>query len=133
VQVNGYGAGGLMLKKLFSLLLIFSFTAIAVAPAYGKESDDQDKAARKTKQKISQLGLNAPVIVKIADGRELNGEIAEIDDDKFVLLTGKNYDRIVIKYREVKQVKYIGSTGGANLLPGFLIAGAAILLIKLLR
>lgn len=122
-----------MFKKLLSLLLILSFTAIAIAPAYGKENNNQDKAARKTKQKISKLGLNAPVIVKVEDGRELNGEIAEIDDDSFVLLVGKNYDRIVITYREVKQVKYIGSTGGANLLPGFLIAGAAILLIKLLR
>lgn len=122
-----------MLKRLFSLLLILSFTAIAVASAYGKDNDDPDKAARKTKQKISKLGLHAPVIVKVADGRELNGEIAKIDDDSFVLLTGRNYDRIVMTYREVKQVKYIGSTGGANLLPGFLIAGAAILLIKLLR
>lgn len=122
-----------MLKKLFSLLLILSFTAIAVAPAYGKENQDQDKTARKTKQKIGKLGLNAPVIVKVEDSRELKGYIAEIDDDGFVLLTSKNADRMVISYREVKQVKYIGSTGGANLLPGFLIAGAAILLIRLLR
>jgi len=122
-----------MLKKLFSLLLILSFTAIAVAPAYGKENQDQDKTARKTKQKIGKLGLNAPVIVKVEDSRELKGYIAEIDDDGFVLLTSKNADRMVISYRGVKQVKYIGSTGGANLLPGFLIAGVAILLIRLLR
>jgi hypothetical protein len=122
-----------MFKKLYSLLLILSFTAIAVAPAAGKEGDDQDKAARKAKQQISKLGLHAPVIVKVADGGELNGRIGEIDGDSFVLLTGKSYDRIVITYREVKRVKYIGSTGGANLLPGFLIAGAAIFLIKLLR
>ena len=122
-----------MLKKLLSFLLCLSFTAIAVAPTYGKESNDQDKEARKTKQKISKLGLNAPVIVKVEDSRELKGYIAEIDDDGFVLLTSKNGDRMVISYREVKQVKYIGSTGGANLLPGFLIAGAAILLIRLLR
>lgn len=122
-----------MLKRLLSFLLCLSFAVIAIAPAYGNESNDQDKAARKTKQKISKLGLNAPVIVKVEDSRELKGYIAEIDDDDFVLLTSKNGDRMVISYREVKQVKYIGSTGGANLLPGFLIAGAAILLIRLLR
>ena len=122
-----------MLKRLLSLLLCLSFTTIAVVPTYGKEINDQDKEARKTKQKISKLGLNAPVIVKVEDSRELKGYIAEIDDDGFVLLTSKNSNRMVISYREVKQVKYIGSTGGANLLPGFLIAGAAMLLIRFLR
>src|SRR5262249_26301497 len=107
----GYCAEGIMLKKVLSFLLIVSFCPIAVAPAYGKESNDQDKAARKTKQKIGKLGLNAPVIVKVEDGRELKGYIAEIDDEGFVLLTSKNGDRMVISYREVKQVKYIGSTG----------------------
>jgi hypothetical protein len=123
---------GFMLKKLLSLMLILlSSGALAVESVYGKNHKSQEPA--KIKKEISKLGVDAPVIVKLNDGRKLSGRIGEIDDDSFVVRVGGKGDSTVITYSEVKQVKYDGSSGGANLLPGFLIAGAVILLIKLIH
>ena len=130
-----------MLKKLLLFMLILlSSGAIAVAPAYGEGNEDQKPAASKAKQKISKLGVGTSVIVKLDDGRKLSGRIGEIGEDSFALhapvkgdKTARLTNRIVVTYSEVKQIKYDGPTGGANLGPAFLIAGALFLLIKLLR
>ena len=123
-----------MLKRVSSLtLILLAMGTVAVGHAYGKENKNQEHAASKIKQKLDKFGLSAPVIVKATDGREWNGSLVEIADDRFVLLSGAQRDRIVIPYSEVKQVKYNGSTGGANLGPAFLVAGAVVLLIHLLR
>jgi hypothetical protein len=130
-----------MLKKLSSLMLILlSIGPIAVTSAYGKANKDQKPSASKAKQKISKLGLDSSVIVKLDDGRKLSGRIGEIGEDSFVLRaavkgdrTARLADRILITYSEVKEVKYDGPSGGANLGPGLLIAGAVILLINLIR
>jgi hypothetical protein len=123
-----------MLKKVLSLtLILLVIGTVAVGRAYGQENKHQERAASKIKQKLNKFGLSAPVIVKATDGREWNGRLVEIADDRFVLLSGTPGDRIVIAYSEIKQVKYNGSTGGANLGPAFLVAGAVILLISLLR
>ena len=130
-----------MLKKLSSLMLILlSIGQIAAAPAYGKGQRNQDLSTSKVKQRISKLGVDTSVIVKLEDGRKLAGRIGEIGDDSFVLLAPVKGDRtarltnpIVIPYSEIKQAKYDGPSGGANLLPGFLVAGAVILLVKLIR
>ena len=127
-----------MLKKLSSLILIFlSIGPIAFTDAYAA-SKHQEQA--KAKQKISKLGVDTTVFVKLDDGRKLSGRIGEIGEDSFVLLapvkgdrTARQTDRIVITYSEVKQVKYDGPGGGANLGPGFLIAGAVNFLIALIR
>jgi hypothetical protein len=130
-----------MLKKLLSLMLILlSSGALAIDSVYGKNPQGQDQSVAKIKREISKLGVEAAVIVKLYDGRKLSGRIGEIGEDSFVLRapvkgdrTATLTNRIVITYSEVKQVKYAGSSGGANLLPGFLIAGAVILLIKLIH
>lgn len=130
-----------MLKKLSSLMLVLlSIGQIVAAPAYGKGKRDQDRSTSKVKQKITKLGVDTSVIVKLEDGRKLAGRIGEIGEDSFVLRAPVKGDRtarltnpIVITYSEIKQVKDAGSSGGANLLPGFLIAGAVILLVKLIR
>ncbi|HJQ23344.1 MAG TPA: hypothetical protein VKA60_05470 [Blastocatellia bacterium] len=122
-----------MLKNLSSLTLsMLLIGAIAVGQAYGKANKDQERAA-KTKQKISKLGVSAPVIVKMTDGRKLNGNVLEINDASFVLLSGAQRDRIDISYSEVKQVKYNGSTGGAHHGRDFLVAVALILFFSQLH
>jgi hypothetical protein len=120
-------------KLLSSMLILLTSGALTVAPVFGKSNESHEQAAAKIKRKISKLGVDAPLIVILADARKLNGRIGEIDGDNFVLRVGANGDEQVISYSEVQQVTYIGSTGGANLGPAFVIFGAVILLIKLLR
>jgi len=128
-----------MLKKVLSLMLVvLSSGALALGPVYGNSPQSEDHGAAKMKRNISKLGVHAPVILKLIDGRKLSGNIAEIDGDTFVLLEPAPGDarltnRKVIAYAEVQQVKYNGSTGGANLGPAFLIAGVVILLAKVMH
>ena len=123
-----------MPHKLLSLMLILlascEFTA---TPVFGKSGETHEKAAAKIKQKITRLGVDAPVIVKLDDDRKLNGRIGEINDDSFVIRVGASGDEQVINYSEVRQVTYAGSTGGANLGPAFLVFIAVVVVTKLLR
>ena len=129
-----------MLKKILSLMLILlSSGALVVDSVYGKKPGGQDQSVAKIKREISKLGVDAPVTVKLIDGRKLNGRIGEIGEDSVVLRipvkgdrTARQTNLLVITYAEVKQVSYAGSSGGANLGPAFLIVGV-ILLIKLIH
>ncbi len=129
-----------MLEKLLSLMLILLLSgAVAIDSVCGQSPTGQDQAVAKIKREIGKLGVGAPVLVKLSDGRRQVGTIRDIDDDSFVLLVGVKGDRtakltnrMVIKYSEVKQVRSAGSSGGANLGPAFAIFGV-ILLIKLIH
>jgi hypothetical protein len=127
-------------KRFLSLMLILlSSSALALDSVYGKDRGVQDQSVTKIKREISKLGVDAAVIVKLRDGSKLSGRIGEIGEDSVVLRvpvkgdrTATLTNRIVISYSEVKEVRYAGSSGGANLGPAFLIVGA-ILLIKLIH
>lgn len=122
------------MRKLLSLMLILIASgALTGAPVFGKSSETHEKAAAKIKHKITRLGVDAPVMVKLADATKLNGRIGEINENSFLIRLGANGDEQVIKYSDVQQVNYVGSTGGANLGPAFLVFGAVILLIKLIH
>ena len=123
-----------MLHKLLSLMLILLTSGgLTVAPVFGKSNDSHDKAAAKIKQKITRLGVDAPLMVKLDNDRKLNGRIGEISDDSFVIRVGASGDEQVINYSEVRQVTYAGSTGGANLGPAFLVFIAVVVVTRLLR
>lgn len=122
------------MRKLLSLMLILIASGeFTVAPVFGKSRETHEKAAAKIKHKVTRLGEDAPVMVKLGDARKLTGRIGEINDDSFVIRVGANGDEQVINYSDIQQVTYLGSTGGANLGPAFLVFGAVILLIKLIR
>ena len=123
-----------MLKKfLSSILILLTGGGFALPPVFSKNNDNQEQSVIRFKRKISKLGVGAAVTVKLNNGTKLSGRIVEIQDDSFVLLAGVNGDRVTISYSQLKQVNYDGADGGANLLPGFLIAGGVILLIKLIQ
>jgi hypothetical protein len=115
------------------MLILLISGALTVAPVFGKSNDSHDKAAAKIKQKITRLGVDAPLIVKLADARKLDGRIVEINDESFVIRAGASGDEQVINYSEVQHVNYVGSTGGANLGPAFLVFIAVVVVTKLLR
>ena len=120
-------------KLLSSMLILLASGPLTITPVFGQSRESHEKAAAKIREKIAKLGVKAPVNVKLRDATNLNGQIEELDDDSFVLRVGANGDEQVISYSDVQQVSYVGSTGGANLGPAFVVFGAVILLIKLLR
>jgi hypothetical protein len=115
------------------MMILLMSGALKASPVLGKSNESRDKAAAKIKQKITRLGVDAPLVVKLADARKLNGQIAEINDESFVIRAGASGDEQVINYSEVRQVNYVGSTGGANLGPAFLVFIAVVVVTKLLR
>ena len=122
------------MRKLLSLtLIVLTSGALTVAPVFGRSNNSQAKAAAKIKQKINRLGVDAPLTVKLDNDRKLTGRIGEINDDSFVIRVGPNGDEQVINYSDVQQVAYLGSTGGANLGPAFLVFIAVVLVAKFLR
>jgi len=123
-----------MLPRLLSTMLILLVSgAPQVSPIVGKSNGSLDKAAVKFKQKITRLGVDAPLIVKLDNDRKLTGRIGEINDDSFVLRVGASGDEQVINYSEVRQVSFAGSTGGANLGPALLVFIAVVVVAKFLR
>ena len=122
------------MRKLLSLMLILIASgALTVAPVFGKSGQTHEKTTAKIKQRITRLGVDAPVMVKLANATKLNGRIGEINENSFVIRVGANGDEQVINYSDVQQVNYAGSTGGANLGPAFLVFGAVVILIKLIH
>lgn len=122
------------MRKLLSLMLILIASGeFTVAPVFGKSGETHEKAAAKIKHKVTRLGVDAPVTVKLAGATKLNGRIVDIDENSFVIRLGANGDEQIINYSEVQQVNYVGSTGGANLGPAFLVFIAVVVVTKLLR
>jgi hypothetical protein len=115
------------------MLILLMSGSPKVSPGVEKSNGSHDKAAVKIKQKITRLGVDAPLMVKLDNDKKLNGRIAEINDDSFVMRVGANGDERVINYSEVRQVNYVGSTGGANLGPAFLVFIAVVVVAKFLR
>jgi hypothetical protein len=130
-----------MLKKLLSLTAVLLLAnLIPIVCVHGQENKEQKGSEYKTKQKLSKLGRDAPVLLKLDDGSKVSGRIESIGENSFVLAVPVKGDRtarltnpVVISYSQIRQVKFVGSTGGANLGPGFLAAGALILVLVLVR
>jgi hypothetical protein len=123
-----------MLHKLVSLMLILvTGGALAVGSVFGNPNERPDKAAAKIKQRIIRFGESAPVIVTLGDNSKLNGRIGEIDQNSFVLREGANGEEQLISYSAVQKVTYVGSAGGANLGPAFLVFIAVVVVTRLLR
>jgi hypothetical protein len=70
-----------MLKQTLSLLLCVLF----VVPSLAQTNNKQLAKETKLKQKIVEWGTNKNVAVKLKSGDKLEGRIAEIKDDLFVV------------------------------------------------
>ena len=93
-----------MLKKYSSLLLI----GLIINLAFGSVAFGQDKeikATEKIKIKIAKVGVGSKSIkVKLKDKTKVKGNITEINDDDFVLVSKKNSASTTISYDQVEKV-----------------------------
>ena len=98
-------AGEIMLKKYSSLLLI----GLIINLAFGSVAFGQDKeikATEKIKIKIAKVGVGSKSIkVKLKDKTKVKGNISEINDDNFELVSKKNSASTTISYDQVEKVR----------------------------
>ena len=95
-----------MLKKHSSLLLIGLIINLVFSGfAFGQ--DKEIKATEKIKIKIAKVGVGSKSIeVKLKDRTKVKGNITEIKDDYFVLVSKKNSASTTISYDQVKRSAY---------------------------
>jgi VIT1/CCC1 family predicted Fe2+/Mn2+ transporter len=122
----------LIMKKLFSLLLILSLvhaTSYLSVVSAKSSSEEEARLAEKVKSGIARLGTgtDARVKLKLRDGRKIEGYISQISDESFEVMNAKTNTATTVLYPQVKQVK------GNNLSSGVKFAiGAAVVVVLLL-
>jgi len=124
-----------MLRKVLSLTLLLLVSGmIDLASAKARQNDaDQKRSAVKIKQKLSKVGVQGFITAKLKDGRKISGNIEQIGEDDFVLLTAKE-GRVNITYSQVERIKdETKHYAGVNFGPVLLVFGAVILLVKLIH
>ena len=127
-----------MTKKFLASVvaaLVMNLVCITSAPANPKSEREMQFAAR-VKAAILRLGTGpqARVEVKLHGGTKLKGYIAEVEENRFVVVDEKSGASTDIAYPQVKQVK------GNNLSSGVWVAitlgalvGMALLLAVAMR
>ncbi len=115
-----------MLKTIISIsIAILLFQFLFIAPAFGQKTNDNAEAA-KIKTYLAERGNNpkSKFTVKLRDGREVKGYIAERNADDFVIAEAKNNNRMTIFYADVAKIKKSGLSLGAKVGIAALIIGA---------
>jgi hypothetical protein len=79
----------------------------------------------KLKQKIVAWGTNKNVAVKLKSGSKVNGRIADIKDENFVVQLVENNQVVTrdIRYNEVKSITSKDANGGGKI-AGWIVIGA---------
>src|SRR4051812_17810960 len=104
-----------MLKTNISILIaILIFQFLFIAPSFGQNSNVETESA-KIKADLAKRGTGekSKVKIKLRDGREIKGYVAELNKDDFVIANSKN--RTTIAYTDVAQVKKTGFSLGAKI------------------
>lgn len=70
-----------MLKQTFALLLCL----LLVVPSLAQTNNQQQEKETKLKQKLVEWGTNKNVAVKLKSGEKIEGRIADIKDELFVV------------------------------------------------
>lgn len=108
-------------------VLIIQFFFIAPTSAQKLTDDAQTVKIRKDLMK-RETGEKSKIIIKLRDGREIKGYIAEMNADDFVIANSKNNQRETIAYSDAVKIKKSGLSLGAKMAigVGVVIAVAAV-------
>ncbi len=97
-----------------SAVLIIQFLFVAPISAQSSNNDAQTAKIRNDLTKRGS-GEKSKVTVKLRDGREVKGYIAELNADDFVVANSKTNQRETIKYADALKVKKSGLSLGAKI------------------
>ncbi|HEV7892084.1 MAG TPA: hypothetical protein VGP08_15670 [Pyrinomonadaceae bacterium] len=96
----------LRLRKILTVtltILLVNLAAVAEAHA-GAAQNSTANAAEKVKAEVGRLGAGTRVEVRLTDGTKLKGQLAEADDEGFMLVDSKG-GRTRVTYAQVAGVK----------------------------
>ena len=115
-----------MLKTNISLLIaILIFQFLFIAPTFAQNLTGEAETSKvKTALTKSGTGEKSKVKIKLRDGREIKGWIAELNTDNFVIADSKTTNRTTIAYTDAVKVKKSGLSLGAKIGIAALIVGA---------
>lgn len=115
-----------MLKTNISVLIaILTFQMLFIAPVFGQNlSGEAQTAEIKAAIKKRGTGEKSKIKIKMRDGREVKGWIAELNADDFVVTDSKSGNRTTILYSDAAKVKKSGLSFGAKIGIAALIVGA---------
>jgi hypothetical protein len=102
----------LRLRKILTVtltILLVNLAAVAEAHAGAAQNSTAGDAER-VKAEVGRLGAGARVEVKLADGKKLKGQLAESDEEGFMLVDSKG-GRTRVDYSDVKSVKRFKKSG----------------------
>jgi hypothetical protein len=92
-------------KILAVTLTILLINLAAASPAHaGAAQEPAASTAEKIKAEVAGLGAGTHVQVRLADGKKLNGQVGEADDEGFMLVDAKG-GRTRVAYSEAASVK----------------------------
>ena len=120
-----------MSKTNISILIaILIFQFIFIAPASGQSSNAGTESA-KIKETLAKRGIGekSKVKIKLRDGREIKGYIAELNADDFVIAESKTNVRTTIAYADAAKVKKSGLPLGAKIGIAALVVGAVAVVV----
>ena len=120
-----------MLKTTISTLIaILIVQFLFIAPASGQSSNVETESA-KIKAALTRRGTGekSKVKIKLRDGREVKGYIAELNADDFVIAESKTNVRTTIAYADAAKVKESGLPLGAKIGIAALVVGAVAVVV----
>lgn len=119
-----------MLKKVVSFMLAILLMHSGALTAWADERpEDAAKRIAKAKTEVAKRGTGptAGVIVKLLDGVELRGYIAESKEEEFTVHDPVPRKATVIRYQDVAKVKKWEQGGsGSKVARGLIIGGVAV-------
>lgn len=117
-----------MFRKVLTLtltLLLINLAAVAEAHAGAAQNPTAGDAER-VKAEVGRLGAGTRVEVRLTDGTKLKGQLAEADDEGFMLLDSKG-GRTRVTYERVAGVKQLKKSNWKTFDPKGVAAFAALM------
>jgi hypothetical protein len=121
-----------MLKKSLPLLLIaLSLHPGIVSANAGLQEDKETRRVAKIKEEIVRrsTGEKKLVRVRLLDGREIKGYIAQAGEDTFLMTDEKTGLSTSIAYAEVKQIRGKGLSTFQKVAIGWVAAGLLLTIV----
>ena len=106
---------------LIGCMLLIPINDVAAYPQPATQSN-----LNSVKQQVEQIGVGAEVKLKLAGGEKLRGDIQAIDDQGFVLDSGKQASRRRLTYDQVARVMLASLVYRATGVPDSIAAGRVV-------
>ena len=119
-----------MIKQCLTMILVgLMFCGVNFSTIFAQPTTDNTLEKIKTDVSRRGTGEKSKVVVKLKNGTNLKGFIAQTGEDSFDLVDSRTKQTSAIAYRDVAQVKKQGLSTGAKIAIGVGIAAAVTVVV----